>query len=87
MVFTSHKGNQLPEKMFGNNAPKANLTYQISPNPLVAFCRKYKNQKFTGDKLSGFATKFCNDFYLAPTHTGICIAKNLDLSRGNFKKT
>ena len=32
----------------------------------------------TGDSLPGFSTKFCKDFFPAPTHTGICITKNLD---------
>ena len=51
----------------------------ISFDPLIAFCREYEQKPFTGDSLSGFATKFCRDFYLAPTDVGICSNKNLDL--------
>ena len=79
IVSKSRDKNPLATKLFGENALKDNLSDQISPNPLVVFCRNHKNQEFTGDKLSGFSTKFCNDFYLAPSHRGICITKNLDL--------
>ena len=75
----SNEKNHLSEKLFGGYALKANLTNQISSSPLIAFCREYRNQTFTGDKLSGFATKLCHDFYLAPTHAGVCSTKNLDL--------
>ena len=68
---------QLPGKIFGENALKANLSRFIAPNSFVVFCRNHKDQEFTGEDISGFSTQFCNDFSLAPTHTGICITKNL----------
>ena len=80
MVSTIHDKNRLPEKLFEDNAKKSKLN-QISPNPLIPFCRNFENEKFTGDNLPGFSTKFCQDFYPAPTYTGICITKNLDMKK------
>ena len=73
--------NKLPNNLFGDNALKPNLSNRISPNPLVALCRNYKNQPFLGDDISGFSTKFCQDFYLAPSDVGICITRNLDVEK------
>ena len=81
MSYQPSNHNQLPRKIFGNYALKTNMSNQISPNPLIALCRNYKNQNFEGYNLSGFSTKFCQDFYLAPTDVGVCISKNLDLKK------
>ena len=71
---------KLAEKIFGSNAIKKNLSKITLPNPLIVFCRNYKNQEFTGNQLDGFSTKFCQNFFPAPTHTGICISKDLDVN-------
>ena len=78
LVSSSNKNDPLSEKLFGEHA-KANSINKFSFNPLIAFCREYEKKPFTGDSLNGFATKFCRDFYLAPTDVGICSNKNLDL--------
>lgn len=41
------------------------------------FCRNEKDEEFLGDKLSSM--NFCNDFFLAPSHVGICMSKNLNV--------
>ena len=79
MSLTSNEKNCLSEKLFGKFAVKENLTNYTTSSPLVAFCRKFERQNFTGDNLTGFATKFCHDFYLAPTDIGICGTKNSNL--------
>ena len=81
LVSNPHERHQLSKELFGEYALKSNLSRQISPNPLIVFCREYKDQNFTGDKVFGFATEFCNDFYLSPTPGGICNTKNLDLKK------
>ena len=73
----AYKDIQLPQKIFGKNRIKNNLSNLISPNPLPVFCRNEKNEEFRGDKISSM--HFCNDFFLAPTHVGICMSKNLDV--------
>ena len=67
----------LPQKIFGKDYVKQNLSNRISPNPLPIFCRNEKDEEFLGDKLSSM--NFCNDFFLAPSHVGICMSKNLDV--------
>ena len=66
-----------PQKIFGKEHVKQNLSSLISPNPLPIFCRNEKNEEFLGDKISSM--NFCDDFFLAPTHVGICMSKNLDV--------
>ena len=73
-----HKEVQLPEKIFGKRFLKRNLSNLISPNPLPIFCRNEKNEEFQGDNISSM--QFCNDFFLAPTHVGICMSKNMNVS-------
>ena len=70
---------ELPARIFGETQLKDNLSSLIAPNPLPIFCRNEWNEEFHGDSISDSSMKFCNDFYLAPTHTGICMSKNLDL--------
>ena len=72
------EGIKLLGKIFGENNLNANISDVKSPNPFVVFCRNHIDQDPIGDSLPGFSTKFCNDFFPAPTHTGICITKNLD---------
>ena len=70
---------KLAEKIIGADAIKKNLSKIIAPNPVMIFCRNYKNQEFTGNEVVGFFTKFCQDFFPTPTHTGICVTKDLDV--------
>ena len=70
---------KLAQKIFGADAIKKNLSKIIAPNPVIIFCRNYKDQEFTGNVVAGFFTKFCQDFFPAPTHTGICLTKDLDV--------
>ena len=70
---------QLLGKIFDNTILKANISNLRSPNPLVIFCRNSRDQVPMGDSLPGLSTKFCNDFFPSPTHTGTCITKNLDV--------
>ena len=72
-------GIKLLGKIFGDNNLNANISNVKSPNPFVVFCRNHIDQDPIGDSLPGFSTKFCNEFFPAPTHTGICITKNLDI--------
>ena len=67
-----------PQKIFGKEHVKQNLSSLISPNPLPIFCRNEKNEEFHGDTLSSM--RFCNDFFLTPTHVGICMSKNVNVS-------
>ena len=70
---------QLPGKIFEAAAINASLSNLMSPNPLVLFCRNQRDGKFEGDIIPGFSDQLCNDFFLAPTHTGICITKNMNV--------
>ena len=71
------KGIHFPQKIFGKDNVKQNFSNLISPNPLLLFCRNERNEEFLGDKISSM--NFCDDFFLAPTHVGICMSKNLDV--------
>ena len=78
MSYSPSDNNQLARKLFGEYALKSNM---FSSNPLIALCRNTRNDDFEGDNISGFSTKFCQDFYPAPTDVGICISKNLDVKK------
>ena len=75
----SNEDIKLAERIFGVDAIKKNLSKITAPNPLIIFCRHYKDQEFTGNEVAGFSTKFCQDFFPAPTHAGICVTKDLDV--------
>ena len=72
---------KLAAKIFGADGIKENLSKITAPNPLIVFCRNYKDQGLNGNKLLGFSSKLCQDFFLSPTHTGICITKGLDVKK------
>ena len=72
---------KLAEKIFGADGIKENLSKITAPNPLIVFCRNYKDQGLSGNELAGFSSKLCQDFFPSPTHRGICITKGFDVKK------
>ena len=67
----------LVQRLFGKNMVLTNITHSMVSFPIAIFCNRRRNQNFVGENIDGFAVKFCNDFFPAPTDVGICMSKNL----------
>lgn len=77
---------ELAKKIFGEKQDLLSPKYpQVSPMALAIFCKDRKDQSWTGDQLTDFKARLCNDFFSTLTDVGICHTKNLNL-RNVFKK-
>lgn len=47
--------------------------------PLPIYCHR-NDQGYSGDDV-GKSAKFCNDFFITPSDTGMCLTKNLDIKK------
>ena len=78
-TFNFVLNSYIPGKVFGPNFAKTTKQYWNSPSPMVIYCH-HKDSGFTGFDL-GASANVCTDFSYTPTDSGICLSKNLDLTK------